>query len=90
VGAAAHWVAVPKDRAEQPVQCFGAFTADLYAVAAWLRQCPMETVVMESTGVYWIALFEVGFQERAPEYGTCAIFCRSLLEPLDARPAAGQ
>jgi transposase len=59
VGADCHWVAVPPDRAEQPVQCFGAFTADLYVLAEWLRQCQIETVVMESTGVYWIALFEV-------------------------------
>jgi transposase len=59
VGADAHWVAVPRDRDEQPVQCFGAFTADLYAWAAWLQQCQIDTVVMESTGVYWIALFEV-------------------------------
>jgi len=63
VGADAHWVAVPKDRDAQPVQCFGTFTADLYALAAWLRQCQIETVVMESTGVYWIALFEV-LEER--------------------------
>jgi transposase len=52
-------VAVPPERAEQPVQRFGAFTADLYALAEWLRQCQIETVVMESTGVYWIALFAV-------------------------------
>ena len=45
------------------MQRFGAFTADLYALAAWLRQCPMETVVMESTGVSGIALFEV-LEER--------------------------
>jgi transposase len=38
------------------VQRFGAFTADLYALAAWLRQCQIETVVMESTGVYWTNL----------------------------------
>ena len=63
MGADAHWVAVPKDRDAQPVQCFGTFTADLYALAAWLRQCQIETVVMESTGVYWIALFEV-LEER--------------------------
>jgi transposase len=63
VGAACHWVAVPGDRDEQPVQRFGAFTADLYALAEWLRQCQIETVVMESTGVYWIALFEV-LEER--------------------------
>ena len=59
MGADAHWVAVPRDRDEQPVQCCGAFTADLYALAEWLRQCQIATVVMESTGVYWIALFEV-------------------------------
>jgi hypothetical protein len=58
-GADAHWVEVPPDCDERPVQCFGAFTADLYALAEWLRQCQIETVVMESTGVYWIALFEV-------------------------------
>src|SRR6201993_1778303 len=63
VGATEHWVAVPADRDAQPVQRFGAFTADLYALAAWLRQCQIDTVVMESTGVYWIALFEV-LEER--------------------------
>ena len=45
------------------MQRFGAFTADLYAVAAWLGQCQIDTVVMESTGVYWMALFEV-LEER--------------------------
>jgi transposase len=59
VGADAHWVAVPHDRDAQPVQRFGAFTADLYALAEWLRQCQIDTVVMESTGVYGIALFTV-------------------------------
>ena len=54
---------MPADRDAQPVQRFGAFTADLYALAAWLRQCQVDTVVMESTGVYWIALFEV-LEER--------------------------
>jgi transposase len=54
---------VPADRDAQPVQRFGAFTADLYALAEWLRQCQIDTVVMESTGVYWIALFEV-LEER--------------------------
>ena len=63
VGAEFHWVAVLSDRDERPVQRFGAFTADLYALAEWLRQCQIETVVMESTGVYWIALFEV-LEER--------------------------
>jgi hypothetical protein len=38
-------VAVPRDRDEQPVQEFGAFTADLYALAEWLRQCQIDTVM---------------------------------------------
>ena len=66
VGATSHYVAVPADRAEQPVQEFEAFTADLYRLADWLTECGVETVVMESTGVYWIPLFGVleerGFQ----------------------------
>ncbi len=66
VGATSHFVAVPADRAEQPVQEFEAFTADLYRLADWLAECGVETVVMESTGVYWIPLFGVleerGFQ----------------------------
>ena len=66
VGATSHFVAVPADRTEQPVQEFEAFTADLYRLADWLAECGVETVAMESTGVYWIPLFEVleerGFQ----------------------------
>ena len=66
VGATSHYVAVPADRAEQPVQEFEAFTTDLYRLADWLAGCSVETVVMESTGVYWIPLFGVleerGFQ----------------------------
>ena len=66
VGATSHYVAVPADRAEQPVREFEAFTADLYRLADWLTECGVETVVMESTGVYWIPLFGVleerGFQ----------------------------
>ena len=63
MGATSHFVAVPADRAEQPVQEFAAFTADLYRLAEWLSECGVETVVMESTGVYWIPLFGV-LEER--------------------------
>jgi transposase len=66
VGSEFHFVAVPPDRDKQPVQKFGAFTADLEALADWLHRCGIDTVAMESTGVYWIALFELlesrGFQ----------------------------
>ena len=59
LGAKEHWVAVPADRDSQPVRPFGCFTADLYAMAEWLEQCGVETVAMESTGVYWIPVFQV-------------------------------
>src|SRR5688572_174342 len=59
VGSAEHFVAVPEDRDSESVQRFGAFTADLYRLADWLKHCGIETVVMESTGVYWIALFQI-------------------------------
>ena len=63
VGAASHFAAVPQDRSEQPVREFEAFTADLYRLADWLTECGVETVAMESTGVYWIPLFGV-LEER--------------------------
>lgn len=66
VGSAEHYVAVPMGRDPQPVQTFGSFTADLHRMAQWLKTCGIETVVMQATGVYWIALYEVldryGFQ----------------------------
>ena len=66
VGAGSHFVAVPEDRWEQPVREFEAFTADLYRLADWLAECGVETVAMESTGVYWIPLFGV-LEERGFE-----------------------
>ncbi len=66
IGATEHWVAVPEDRDSQPVRKFGAFTADLYSLAEHLLACGIDTVVMESTGVYWIPLMEV-LEERGFE-----------------------
>jgi len=59
VGATQHFVCVPEGRDPQPVRSFGAFTADLEAIADWLIQCGVTTVAMEATGVYWIPLFEL-------------------------------
>ncbi len=59
VGASSHFVAVPADRAYPQVREFAAYTADLYRLVDWLADCEIEAVVMESTGVYWIPLFEV-------------------------------
>ncbi len=59
VGATQHFVCVPEGRDPQPVRSFGAFTADLEAIADWLLECRVTTVAMEATGVYWIPLFEL-------------------------------
>ena len=59
VGAESSHVAVPEGRAEQTVRRFGCFTEDLQALADWLQSCGVDTVAMESTGVYWIPLFQV-------------------------------
>ena len=59
VGKRKHYVAVDGSRFERPVRRFEAHTGDLEAMAAWLSECGVEQVAMESTGVYWIPLFEV-------------------------------
>jgi transposase len=59
VGAAEMYVAVPADRDAEPVQVFGTFTEDLQRLAAWLVACKITTVAMESTGVYWIPLYQL-------------------------------
>lgn len=58
VGAAEHWVCVPGEDGES-VRRFGCFTRDLNALADWLASCGVTTVAMESTGVYWIPLYEL-------------------------------
>jgi transposase len=59
VGANEIWVAVAPDRTEEPVRRFGAFTRELKAIVQWLRDCGIVTVAMESTGVYWIPLYQL-------------------------------
>ena len=59
IGSAAHFVAVPPERDDEPVREFPSFTVDLNAIADWLAACGVDTVAMESTGVYWIPLFEL-------------------------------
>jgi transposase len=59
IGSEEHYVAVPADRDPDPVRAFGAFTPDLHDMAAWLKQCRITKVAMESTGVYWIPVFQV-------------------------------
>jgi len=59
VGGKEHWVAISPERDEEPVRRFGCFTADLEQMAVWLKARGIESVVMQSTGVYWIPLYEI-------------------------------
>ncbi len=63
VGNGWHYVAVRPDRDSQPVRRFECFTADLHRLAEWLRRCGVKTVAMQSTGVYWIPIYEI-LEER--------------------------
>ena len=66
IGNQTHYVAVPPNRDSQPVRRFGCTTAELKAMAAWLKECRIGTVAMQSTGVYWIPVYdtleEAGFE----------------------------
>src|SRR6202049_4827787 len=59
IGNESHYVAVPPDRDSQPVRHFGCTTAELRTMADWLKQCGIRTVAMQSTGVYWIAVYDI-------------------------------
>src|SRR4051794_40516643 len=58
VGGEAHFVAVPADRDPQPMRSFGPFTGDLVEMARWLNACRIDTVVLESTGHFWIPVYD--------------------------------
>ena len=68
-----HMVCVPADRDANPVRRFGANTVDLQELAAWLKKCRIKTIALESTGIYWIPLFELleslGFEVYLVEPG---------------------
>ncbi len=75
IGATEIFVAVPADRAAENVRSFPTFTQDLYALADWLKQCGVKTVAMESTGVYWIPLFQI-LEDRGLE--VCLVNARHV------------
>jgi transposase len=81
IGATMHVAAVGPDRTSDPVRSFGAFTADLHRLADWFAECGVKTVVMESTSVYWIPIFEL-LDERGVE-----VF---LVNARDARHVPGR
>jgi len=63
IGNEAHYVAVPPDRDPESVRRCACFTEDLRRMAAWLRACGIETVAMQSTGVYWLPVYEILAEE---------------------------
>ena len=63
-------VCVPEDRDSDPNRRFEAFTCDLHSIAQWLKQCAIETVAMEATGIYWVQLFMV-LQEEGFDVVLC-------------------
>lgn len=75
IGATEIFVAVPADRAAENVRSFPTFTQDLYAAAEWLKQCGVKTVAMESTGVYWIPLFQI-LEEK--DFEVCLVNARHV------------
>jgi transposase len=59
IGNESHYVAVPPSRDSKPIRCFGCTTGELKAMADWLKQCRIRTVALQSTGVYWIAVYDI-------------------------------
>jgi transposase len=59
IGGSEHWVAISPERDAEPVRRFGCFTADLHAMAQWLVDKDVRSVAMQSTGVYWMPVFEI-------------------------------
>lgn len=75
------WACVPEDRDEQFVCQFGTCTQDLHELADWLAACGVRTVAMESTGVYWIPIYEI-LEEQ--EFELC------LINPQTAKSIDGR
>jgi transposase len=85
-----HMVCVPADRDPSPVRQFGANTVDLHEIVAWLKKCRVKTVALESTGVYWIPLYELleseGFEVHLVEPGQLSrCGARPKTDVLDAQ-----
>ncbi len=81
IGAQQIYVCIPGPDQTQIVRSFGTYTADLHAIADWLVENGIQTIAMESTGVYWIPLFEV-LEERGLH---CCLISGNLARRLPAR-----
>lgn len=78
IGDTIHAVAVPSGRDVESVRTFGAFTCDLMEIVLWLKKCCIETVAMESTGVYWKNLFNMLVQNGIEVYLVNARHTRNI------------
>lgn len=78
IGDTIHAVAVPPGRDVESVRTFGAFTCDLMEIVLWLKKCCIETVAMESTGVYWKNLFNMLVQNGFEVYLVNARHTRNI------------
>ncbi len=58
IGSKVHYVCVPQNRSSEPIQKFECFTEDLAKMVKWLRECKIKSIAMESTGVYWIPVYQ--------------------------------
>lgn len=81
IGSDQHWISLPPERAEESVRKFGAFTSDLYELADCLVENGITTVAMESTGIYWIPLFQI-LEEKGIEVN---LINARLIKIVDAR-----
>jgi hypothetical protein len=59
IGNESHYLALPPSRDPQPVRCYSCTTAELKKMAEWLTRCGIRTVALQSTGVYWIAVYDI-------------------------------
>ena len=78
VGKDTHYVAVPPDRDAKPVQSFDSCTEGLQQMVAWLKKCGITSVALQSTGVYWIALYDVLQEADFEVYLVNARYTKSL------------
>src|SRR5207244_10756210 len=59
IGNESHYVAVPSTRDNQPVRRFGCTTSELKGMAVWLKQCRIRTIALQSTGWYWVSVYDI-------------------------------
>jgi transposase len=68
IGSGSHFVSVPPGEDQEPVREFGSWTEDLRRMARWLKSCRVTTVAMQSTGVYWIPVYDILVEEELEVY----------------------